>query len=55
MYEARERPRPACPQQRPLSAFVDFHVEPQTHLFYSATWASLSVLGAAITYARFLR
>ena len=44
-----------APLARELSSFLNFYVEPWTHLAYSATWATLSAVGGVITYARFLR
>ena len=46
---------PRWPHARPVDAFMQFHVTPGTHLVYAATWASLSVAGAVITYLRFVR
>lgn len=43
------------PHARPVDAFMEFHVKPMTHAVYAATWASLTVAGAAITYLRFLK
>jgi len=43
------------PRERPLSSLMNFYVEPNTHLVYAATWASLTVAGAFITFKRFLR
>jgi len=48
-------PARAWPQGRPLDSFMKFHVEPNTHLVYAATWGSLTVAGAFITVKRFLR
>ena len=43
------------PHARPVESFMNFHVTPSTHLVYAATWASLSLAGAAITYLRFIK
>ena len=46
---------PGWPRERLLSSFMNFYVEPSTHLVYAATWASLTVAGAMITFKRFIR
>jgi surfeit locus 1 family protein len=45
--------RASYPRKRPLDAFLNFYVEPSTHLVYAATWASLTVAGAFMTFKRF--
>jgi len=59
LYETpSQRPSPGgggWPLQRPLSSFLEFHVKPETHLVYSATWASLSGLMALMTAIRLRR
>ena len=49
------RPPAQWPRARPRSSFLEFYVEPNTHLVYAATWASLTAAGALITVKRFLR
>lgn len=53
--DALEAKPNAWPLPRPHASFVDFYVQPTTHLVYAATWASLSVAGACLTYMRFVR
>jgi len=43
------------PHARPVDSFLQFHVMPDKHLVYAATWASLSAAGTLITYMRFIR
>jgi cytochrome oxidase assembly protein ShyY1 len=45
--------RASYPRKRPLDACLNFSVEPSTHLVYAATWASLTVAGAFMTFKRF--
>jgi len=43
------------PVLRPTTSFLNFYVQPSTHLVYAATWSSLCALGGVLTYLRFLR
>ena len=45
----------AWPMERPLESFLDFYVQPSTHLVYAATWCTLTVAGTFMTYKRFKR
>ena len=41
------------PAERTTATFLDFYVQPSTHLVYAATWLSLAAAGALMTFKRF--
>jgi surfeit locus 1 family protein len=43
------------PVMKDTSAYSKFHVGTETHATYAGTWFSLSAVGVAMTYIRFLR
>jgi len=45
----------AYPAPRPIESYMNFKVNPYTHIGYSATWYGLCLTGIAVTRFRFLK